>query len=222
MKKDIISVTAKLLEDFRVIDNEIYAVEDELYDLINSADMHVGFSEIYDYVCDDELFYEEDIQKIKELQNRLKTLQAEREDEYNREIKDLPQRTNKTNFEGFDITKTDPSYEEYMLDGNPNREYYMKKHGFQDVYIAEMTPEEYLLLCGKYGWKNTYDNVVDIYDNLSQSSKELIGEYARRMKAGEKAPMPVLNVKHTGQEGRHRAFAAIEAGINTIPVLIEV
>ena len=34
--------------------------------------------------------------------------------------------------------------------------------------------------------------------------------------------MPVLNVKKQGQEGRHRAFAAKEVGIKTIPVLIEI
>ena len=107
-----------------------------------------------------------------------------------------------------------------MLEGSPDREYYMKKKGFTDVYIAEMTPEEYLLLCGKYGWKNTFTNIDDIIKYTPE--KNLIHKYADMFRQGYKAPMPVLNVKYLTQEGRHRALAAMEVGIKTIPVLIEI
>lgn len=84
-----------------------------------------------------------------------------------------------------------------------------------------MTPEQYLLLCGKYGWKNNrYTSIDDILKYTP--NKELIKQYAQMFKEGKRAPIPVLDIKHTGQEGRHRAFACIEAGITTIPVLIKI
>lgn len=211
----------KLSEDFRDYDEDIDKLEDELYDLIYSIDTNIRWDDIYDYVCDEEMCYEDDIERIKELQTQIKDLQTKREQEYNEEIKDLPPRTTKTDFEGFDITKTDPPYDSYMLEGSPDREYYMRKEGFSDVYIAEMTPDEYLLLCGKYGWKDRFNDVDTIY-NTSGTNKDYVEEYAERMKNGEKAPMPVINVKNRGQEGRHRAFAAKLAGIKTIPVVIEI
>ena len=177
--------------------------------------------DIFDYICDEEEFYEDDIMKVKDLQKEISNLKQKRENEYNQEIQELPPKTTKTNFECFDITKTDPPFDAYMLEGSPDRDYYMKKYGYKDVYIAEMTPDEYLLLCGKYGWKNRFTDVDTIY-NTSGTNKELVQEYAERMKNGEKAPMPVINVKNMGQEGRHRAFAAKFIGLKTIPVLIEV
>ena len=220
-QEKLIEAYIRLNEAFRDYDDSIEDLEGELYDLIHSVDTNILWDEIYNYVCDEEVFYEDDIQRIKELQKQIKELKTKREQEYNNEIKDLPPRTTKTNFEGFDITETDPPFDAYMLEGSPDRDYYMRKYGYKDVYIAEMTPDEYLLLCGKYGWKHRFTDVDTIY-NTSGTNKELVQEYAERMKNGEKAPMPVINVKNRGQEGRHRAFAAKIAGIKTIPVLIEI
>ncbi len=211
---------SKLNENFRDYDSEISKLEDELYNLITSVDMFSPDIDILNYEFNDN-FYDEDIQKGKQLQQRIKKLYDLQKAEYNQEIKDLPPETSKTDFEGFDITKTDPPFDEQMIKGSKDRDYIMKKYGFTDVYIAEMTPDEYLLLCGKYGWGKQFDNVDDIYNN-GATDKTKVKEYVERFKNGEKAPMPVLNVYKQGQEGRHRAFAAKLAGIKTIPVLIEV
>lgn len=211
----------KLSEEFRDYDDEINEIEEELYDLIDSVDRYNSVTNLLEYEFDDNIYYDEDIKRGKELQNKLKQLYADRESEYNKEIKDLPPKTNKKDFVGFDITKTDPPYDAYMLEGSKDREYFMNKEGFSDVYIAEMTPDEYLLLCGKYGWKDRFTDVDTIY-NTTGTDKEKVKEYVEKFKNGEKAPMPVLNVKKQGQEGRHRAFAAKEVGIETIPVLIEI
>lgn len=210
----------KLSEDFRDYDEDIDKLEDELYDLIYSIDTNIRWDDIYDYVCDEEMCYEDDIERIKELQAQIKDLQIKREQEYNEEIKDLPPRTTKTDFEGFDITKTDPPYDSYFLEGSKDRDYLLKKYGYIDAYISEMTPDEYLLLCGKYGWKDRFTDVDTIY-NTSGTDKEKVKEYAEMFRNGEKAPMPVIDVKNIGQEGRHRAFAAKEVGMKTIPVLIK-
>lgn len=208
-------------EAFRDYDDNIGEVEDELYDLITSVDSFNNISDILTYEFDENEFYEDDIKRGKALQQRLKMLYDLRKKEYDEEIKQLPPKTTKTNFEGFDITKTDPPYDEQMLEGSPDRDYLMKKNGFTNVYIAEMTPDDYLLLCGKYGWGKIFNSVEDIY-NSSGVDKNKVNEYVTKFKNGEKAPMPVLNVLKQGQEGRHRAFAAKLAGIETIPVLIEV
>ena len=208
-------------EAFRDYDDNIGEVEDELYDLITSVDSFNNISDILTYEFDENEFYEDDIKRGKALQQRLKMLYEKKKKEYDEEIKQLPPKTTKTNFEGFDITKTDPPYDEQMLEGSPDRDYLMKKNGFTNVYIAEMTPDDYLLLCGKYGWGKTFNSVEDIY-NSSGVDKNKVNEYVTKFKNGEKAPMPVLNVLKQGQEGRHRVFAAKLVGIETIPVLIEV
>lgn len=210
-----------LEEAFRDYDDNIDEVESELYDIISSVDSFNNIDDILTYEFDENEFFDDDIKRGKELQKRLKVLYDLRQKEYNEEIKNLPPETNKTEFEGFDITKTDPPYDSYMLKGSKDREYLMKKNGFTNVYIAEMTPDEYLLLCGKYGWNKTFDNVDDIY-NSSGVDKKKVQDYVEKFKNGEKAPMPVLNVLKQGQEGRHRAFAAKLTGIETIPVLIEI
>lgn len=205
------ATTQLLMEVFRDYDEQIDELEDRKYDLENE----LGDSWQYD---------EEELQEMQaeldKINEQLEDLYNKRDTEYMEELKDLPKSTDKTDFEGFDITKTDPPADADLLPNSKYRDYFMKKYDYKDAYIAEVTPEQYLLLCGKYGWGRQYDNIDDIYNNLSKNSHELIHEYANRMKNGEKAPLPVLNIKKQGQEGRHRAFAAMEAGIETIPVLI--
>ena len=218
-KEELIEAYINLEEGFRDIDRDIEELEDELYDLISSVEVYNNIDNILDYEFSEEDFYEEDIQKGHELQQEIKELYQKRKEEYLNEIKDLPKETTKTEFEGFDITETDPPFPSYMMKGSKDREYYMNKYGYDEVYIAEMTPEEYLLLCGKYGWKSNFTDIETIYNN-SGTNKELVHEYAQMFREGKKAPIPVLDLKKLTQEGRHRAFACIEVGIKTIPVLI--
>lgn len=104
--------------------------------------------------------------------------------------------------------------------GNKDREYMMNKYGYTLAYIAEITPDEYLLLCGKYAWKNIYTDVKQITDMLSEKDWKDIHEIAELMKQGQKFGLPYVDILQQGQEGRHRALAAKEAGIKTIPCLI--
>lgn len=206
------SVLCTLLESFRDYDEDM----DELYDRLMDLSDDIEFAER----CQDW----EDLETLQSQYDDIKAqydaLESKRTKEYQEEIKQLPGPTNKTEFEGFRIDETDPPYWGYMIPGQPDRDYYLKKGKYIDSYIAEMTPEQYLLLCGKYAWKARYNNVQDIYDRLSKQSHELIHQYAEQMKQGDKAPLPHLDIKNAGQEGRHRAFAAMELGITSIPVLI--
>lgn len=211
-KDNLTQETINLLESYRDYNSEIDELEGRLYDLESELDSAIDF--------DDKEEIAELQSQIDELNNQIDLIVAQQKQEYMQEIKDLPGPTNKTSFEGFRIDITEPPYWGYMIPGQPDREYYMNKEGYTDTYIAEMTPEEYLLLCGKYAWQARFDNIEDIYNNLTEYSHELIHKYAEQMKQGEKAPLPHLDMKNEGQEGRHRAFAAIEAGIETIPVLI--
>lgn len=205
-------VLCDLLESFRDYDNELWGLYRKLDDL--SKDIEFAKQ------CNDLEYVEELETEYNELKVQYDELEKQQELEYQDEIKQLPKPTNKTEFEGFRLDKTEPTFNSYMIPGQPDRDYYMKEGHYTDVYIAEMTPEQYLLLCGKYTWEARYDNVQDIYDSLSEKSHELIHQYAERMKQGEKAPMPYIDMKHETQEGRHRVFAALELGITSIPVLI--
>jgi len=82
-----------------------------------------------------------------------------------------------------------------------------------------MTPDEYIA-------RIVNENIGTTYSGQIRSlSKELIGKYKEAMlKKGTKFPTPVLEYRHglkgidLWQEGRHRAVAAKEAGLEKIPV----
>lgn len=96
----------------------------------------------------------------------------------------------------------------------------MNKYNYILAYIAEVTPDEYLLLCGKYAWRNQFTSVEEITNQLSEKDWKDIHEMAELMKQGQKFGLPYVDILKCGQEGRHRALAAKEAGIKTIPCLI--
>lgn len=221
---NLVEATVKLLaEGFRDIDSQIEELYDELDEIVSCVDMFPP-RDTLDYDFPEDIWEGEDELKAQaeKLQAKIKELYNTKQQVYQDEIKNLPQKTSKTEFDGFDITKTDPSIDEDFLEGNKNRNYVMQKYGYTDAYIAEMTPEEYLLLCGKYGWNKQFNSVEEIYKSMGNIDRDVIDEYAYRFKNGERAPLLVLDVKNREQEGRHRAFAAMQAGINTVPVLIKV
>ena len=220
MQNNIIDYTAKLLEDFRDYDNLIDEISSEMFDILQAYDYSCDWNEMGELTLTDVDMTDEDKDLFFELQTKLNDLEYRKKIEYENEVSNLPPETSKTNFEGFDITKTDPSYDEYFIKGNKDRDYVLNKGGYTDAYIAEMTPEEYLKLCGKYGWQHIYDDIDEIIKYTPE--KHLIDEYAEMFKQGKKAPMPVLDINHRSQEGRHRALACIKAGIKIMPVLIKV
>lgn len=77
-----------------------------------------------------------------------------------------------------------------------------------------MTPDEYMDRCAKEIFKTP---IEDSYDGMEE--KEAVHKYAEMMKNGTKFDMPYMDVKNLQQEGRHRALAAKELGIDKIPVL---
>lgn len=112
-----------------------------------------------------------------------------------------------------------------MLDKTPNAvgskslmEYYF---GDGDGYQAEvvlMSPKDYLDFLKRAGNMND-----DVYEDIRDDSDT--AKYTKDMANGDKFPMPALKFdqqgNYDGQEGRHRAFAAINNHINLIPVAIK-
>lgn len=85
--------------------------------------------------------------------------------------------------------------------------------------VVEMSPKEYLERCAAM-----FNDVDGIETNLSIQVAGLdhdnVKKYAKLMKDGVKFSTPWLDERGiNGQEGRHRAAAAYEAGIEKIPVL---
>lgn len=134
----------------------------------------------------------------------------------------LPKPTKQTNFEGFDISKVsdrDNSYKKYQeFMNNPEL---AKKEGFENVYIASMSPQEYMDLCTLYvsGSENDLEKLTDINGKYKHFA-ETCYEYAEKMKSGKKFPLLILDLHWKEQDGRHRAAAAYINGIKSVPVLL--
>ena len=152
--------------------------------------------------------------KNSKIQNKLVELNKKMRDTITKEFADikvtdkLGEKTNRKEFEGFDITKSSLNKEEYLDKDKA------KKDGYNYVEIVEMSPEEYLASCAK----NEGVGIDEVLAGIDRPQN--IVNYAERMLNGEKAPMPYLDLKTHGQEGRHRALSAKLAGIDKIPVLI--
>ena len=110
-------------------------------------------------------------------------------------------KASKTSYDGFKSHTGIPYYDDIIDKGL----------GF----IAEMSPLEYLRRCAYQIFQNG-----TIESTLSAIKDSSVSKYASKMKSGEKFDMPYLNFKKGEQEGRHRAVAAMVAGIKVIPVLI--
>ena len=89
--------------------------------------------------------------------------------------------------------------------------------------VVEMSPQDYLDNLTKL---TSYKDLEDFY---KRSSEETIQKYAEIMRTrngltGGGFPMLTLDFdnpgKYTGQEGIHRALAAMQAGLDTVPVAI--
>ncbi|MBQ3307683.1 MAG: hypothetical protein IJG68_05765 [Bacilli bacterium] len=132
----------------------------------------------------------------------------------------LPKPTNNTNFEGFNTSKVADGYSNYQefLD-NPE---VAKEKGFTDVYVTEMTPQEYMDLCRLYVATNTEDDLDKLTDMNSEYKNfaKTCHEYAEKMKSGENFPLLILDTHWKEQDGRHRAGAAYINGYDKVPVLL--
>lgn len=97
------------------------------------------------------------------------------------------------------------------------RDYYNKNKW--EVSVIEMSPKDYLY--------NSYSNKLDEWDKYSaiqEVAKDAsIGKYAEQMRNGDRFPIVSIDYDDNGwlgQEGRHRALAAQQNGVDTIPVLV--
>lgn len=209
--RNITNITMAMCENFRDYNEQIWEIEeriDDINDIIDNGDY-------WDEEELDELETERN-----ELEVKLNELKKKQNQEYQSELADLPPETDKRDFEGFKTDETDPPYWSSFIPGNKDRDYMMNKYGYTLSYIAEITPDEYLMLCGKYAWKHQYTSVEEITKQLGPKDWGSIKEMAELMKQGQKFGLPYVDILKSGQEGRHRALAAKEAGIQTIPCLI--
>jgi len=115
------------------------------------------------------------------------------------------------NKQAFDMTTTGmPMYDNMMQ----NRTYFRQEKGKRfTLYKDSWSPEKYLQRAAQ-GFESTVQRLQDTRD------QRLIDKYAKQMQSGEKFPILVLDYSHRfTQEGIHRAFAAIKAGVDIVPVL---
>ena len=115
-----------------------------------------------------------------------------------------PKDATSDNYEGFNTKTTGTSYYDDYLNG--------EKMGGR---IAEMSPKEYLQRCAY----QIFDSAT-IESTIAALDENNVKKYAEQMKSGTKFDMPYLNFMSGQQEGRHRAAAAMQAGIKKIPVLV--
>lgn len=113
-----------------------------------------------------------------------------------------PKKAETTDFVGFTTETTGvPDYDERLEKGSG--------------YIAEMSPEEYMKRCAY----EIFDGAT-IESTVHGTDPETVHKYAEMMASGTTFDMPYLNYSSGNQEGRHRALAALDCGIEKIPVFI--
>lgn len=130
------------------------------------------------------------------------------------DVMDLPTKATRAEYEGFRTDKTGTSYWDEFL--TPEGLKYKEENKGLTGYVAEMSPSEYLDRIAKQVFK------VPVEHATRTTDKEDIAKYAQLMKEGTKFDLPILHMEQGGetQEGRHRAMAAQQAGIDLIPVLV--
>lgn len=153
--------------------------------------------------------YNEVSNKISDTFEKMKKLQKDEFEKQNKGSKlDFPKEATKNSYEGFKLD-TDEYHQDYLENLD-----YAKQKGYQGCFIAEMTPDEYMERCSKQVFETP---IEDVHDGMEEKDK--ISEYAEMMKNGTQFNMPYIDVKNQQQEGRHRAMAAKQLGIDKIPVL---
>lgn len=122
---------------------------------------------------------------------------------------DKPRKATKDSYEGFKTDDTGVPFYNDIMDKN-----YANSKGLK-TYIAEMSPKEYIQRCAYEIFEGgTMESTLGAVDT------ENLAKYTEAMSNGTKFNTPYLNYADGGQEGRHRALAAYNNGIETIPVLI--
>lgn len=128
--------------------------------------------------------------------------------EHDKQVKNIhfqpPADASSDDYEGFTTKTTGTSAYDDYINGERN-----------GGRIAEMSPAEYLKRCAYQVFED-----ATIESTLAAIDESNVKKYADMMKNGTKFDMPYLNFMSGQQEGRHRAAAAMQAGIDKIPVLV--
>ena len=107
----------------------------------------------------------------------------------------------KKDFEGFEFADTGTSLD------------------LKGAILTEMPPEEYLKRCAAM-FNDTDGKKTNLTMQVRQLNRESIDDIKGKIQNGVKMYTPWLDERGiNGQEGRHRAAAAYELGIKTIPVI---
>lgn len=112
--------------------------------------------------------------------------------------------------EVFNLTTTDMPFYDNLL---KNPDYYKRAKGLMGQ-IVRISPELYFALCA------VMRKEKNLTGELSALLPEYIDKYAKAMRAGDKFPIPVLELLTNQQEGRQRVAAAQKIGLKEIPVLL--
>jgi hypothetical protein len=105
-----------------------------------------------------------------------------------------------------------PYYDDLI--NKPDMADYFRDQKGLESRMVDITPDKYLETVDK---SFTRGGVMDGIDT------DKVSEYAKKMREGERFPALTLDYakgKKLSQEGRHRALAAKEAGIDSVPVLV--
>lgn len=81
--------------------------------------------------------------------------------------------------------------------------------------VVEMSPKEYIERANYEIFRQ-----YTVAQNIGGRSANRVNEYAEMMRQGVKFDTPYLDYENEGQEGIHRALAAIQNGYERIPVII--
>lgn len=180
--------------------------DDEIYDMLGDRPMVYTDKGKELKAQSDKLFKEWSAadHELTEAGDRLRDIKKKAHDEQIKSVYfDKPVKASSDDYEGFTTKTTGTGYDEY-LNGKQN-----------GGYVAEMSPAEYLQRCAYQVFEN-----ATIESTLAAINEKNVDEYAKKMESGEKFDMPYLNLEKSEQEGRHRAAAAMKAGIEKIPVLV--
>lgn len=202
---EIKQLNGELKDNQTVKPKKDWDTNDELLDLLGEKPMSYTprGNEILKRL--DELYKERDTvqSKMDELNNETARIDNEH---YQRELIVWANNTPKLqpittqNYKGFSLDTKTGSIESAVERG--------------DAVIVEMSPKEYLQ-------RISYDVFkTSLQGGLRGVSISSIKKYATEMKSGTKYDMPWIDYKNGGQEGRHRALAAILNGYKKIPVAV--
>lgn len=120
------------------------------------------------------------------------------------------------NLNPFHSDTTEMPFYDDLLKADDDMKAYFKREKGLVWELKNMSPDEYIDAVVK-GFSSTKERL------MSGRDTDKIKDFAEQMKSGKKFPILTLDYskgKRVSQEGVHRALAAKEANVSTVPVLI--